>query len=350
MAYDIVTDSSANLTEEMYDEFGLHVLPLRFMFEGKEYVSYKKGEQTDLKLFYKMMREGSVFTTSLPYPNESEKTLREILDAGRDVLYIGFSSGLSGTYDGTRMIMESLAAEYPERTLLHVDTLAAAAGQGLLVWYAVKMKQEGASIQEVHAWVEANRLKLAHWFTVDDLMYLFRGGRVSRTSAWAGSLLKIKPVLHVDDEGKLIPMQKVRGRKKSIDAMFEHMCEIMTLACNMEALCMIAHHIDYVNFIAKNIDTIIAMVSQNTGLAYSFTCLMTVEQDQPTDCVITFNDENASYLPFSDTLMVSYNGCECYRGTQFEEIGEYGVLSNKVKMLFPLREGDQLLFRVINHN
>lgn len=135
-----------------------------------------------------------------------------------------------------------------------------------------------------------------------------------------------------------------------LQSVFEHMCEIMTLACNMEALCMIAHHIDYVNFIAKNVDTIIAMVSQNTGLAYSFTCLMTVEQDQPTDCVITFNDENASYLPFSDTLMVSYNGCECYRGTQFEEIGEYGVLSNKVKMLFPLREGDQLLFRVINHN
>ena len=223
MAYDIVTDSSANLTEEMYDEYGISVLPLRFMYEGKEYVSYEKGKQTDLKLFYRMMREGSVFTTSLPYPNESERTLREILDAGRDILYIGFSSGLSGTYDGTRLIMEQLAAEYPERTLLHVDTLAAAAGQGLLVWYAQQMKEQGASMQEVCQWVKDNRLKLAHWFTVDDLMYLFRGGRVSRTSAWAGSLLKIKPVLHVDDEGKLIPMQKVRGRKKSIEALFDSM-------------------------------------------------------------------------------------------------------------------------------
>lgn len=131
---------------------------------------------------------------------------------------------------------------------------------------------------------------------------------------------------------------------------FEHLCEIMTLACNMESLCMIANHIEYVNFIAKNVDTIISLISQNTGKAFSFTCCMTVEQDQPTDCIITFNDENAAYLPFSDTLMVSYNGVECYQNLQFEEMGEYGVLSNKVKMLFPLREGDQLLFRVINHN
>lgn len=135
-----------------------------------------------------------------------------------------------------------------------------------------------------------------------------------------------------------------------LQGVFEHICEIMTLACNMESLCMIANHIDYVNFIAKNVDSVIALVSQNTGMAFSFTCCMTVEQDQPTDCIITFNDENAAYLPFSDTLMVSYNGVECYRDLQFEEMGEYGVLSNKVKMLFPLREGDQLLFRVINHN
>lgn len=225
MAYDIVTDSSANLTEDMYDEYGITVLPLRFMLDGKEYVSYKKGEQVDLKEFYRMMREGAVFTTSLPYPDKSEAALREILDAGRDILYIGFSSGLSGTYDGTRIILEQLAPEYPDRKILHVDTLAAAAGQGLLVWYAAQMREHGAPMEDVWQWVCDNRLKLAHWFTVDDLMYLFRGGRVSRTSAWAGTLLKIKPVLHVDDEGKLIPMQKVRGRKKSIDALFKTMCE-----------------------------------------------------------------------------------------------------------------------------
>lgn len=225
MAYQIVTDSSANLTEEMYDRYGITVLPLRFMLGDDEFVSYEKGAQTDLKKFYDMMREGSVFTTSLPYPNKSESALRNILDAGDDILYIGFSSGLSGTYDATRMIMERLASEYPERNLLHVDTYAAAAGQGLLVWYAAEMHEQGKDIEEVHAWLEANRLKLAHWFTVDDLMFLFRGGRVSKTSAWAGTLLKIKPVLHVDDEGKLIPMNKVRGRRKSIYALFEKMRE-----------------------------------------------------------------------------------------------------------------------------
>ena len=225
MAYDIVTDSSANLTEDMYDAFGIHVLPLRFMHDGEEFVSYRRGEQTDLKMFFDRMREGAVFTTSLPYPAQSEETLRSILENGNDILYIGFSSGLSGTYDGTRMIMEELAKEYPDRKLLHVDTLAAAAGQGLLVYRAAKMREAGAPIEEVWQWVLDNRLNLAHWFTVDDLMYLFRGGRVSRTSAWAGTLLKIKPVLHVDNEGKLIPMQKVRGRKKSIEALFKTMCD-----------------------------------------------------------------------------------------------------------------------------
>lgn len=225
MGYEIVTDSSANLTEEMYNELGISVLPLRFMLDDKEYVSYEKGKHSDLKEFYRLMREGSVFTTSLPYPNKSEETLREILDRGQDILYIGFSSGLSGTFEGTRIIMDALKEEYPERKLLYVDTLAAAAGEGLLVWQAAQMKEQGASMEEVLAWVEENRLNCAHRFTVDDLMYLFRGGRVSKTSAWAGTLLKVKPVLHVDDEGKLIPLQKVRGRKKSIEALFENLCE-----------------------------------------------------------------------------------------------------------------------------
>ena len=133
-----------------------------------------------------------------------------------------------------------------------------------------------------------------------------------------------------------------------LQGVFEHICEIMALACNMESLCMIANHIEYVNFIAKNMDTVVSMVSQNTGLVYRMVDLVEIDRDQPEDYIVTFNDENASYLPFSNTLMVSYNGVECYLGEQYEEIGEYGVLSNKVKMLFPLRAEDQLLFRVIN--
>lgn len=225
MNFEIVTDSSCNLVEDMIDEFGLHILPLTFMVDGEQYQSYLKGERTDLKQFYTMMREGKVITTSLPNLAESEDLLRGLLDAGRDVLYIGFSSGLSGTYQAIDLLLKDLAAQYPEHTVRSVDTLAASGGQGLLVWYAAQKARAGASLEEVYTWLEENKLHLAHWFTVDDLMFLWRGGRVSKTSAWAGTILNIKPVMHVDDEGHLIPLEKVRGRKKSLIALVDHMDE-----------------------------------------------------------------------------------------------------------------------------
>ena len=223
MQFDIVTDSSCNLTDAVIDEFGIHILPLTFMSDGQQYQSYTEGEKSDLQRFYKMMREGKVFTTSLPNIGQSEKTIRAVLESGRDLLYIGFSSGLSGTYQATAALLNEIRSEFPERKILHTDTLAASLGEGLLVYKAACMARDGATIEETHAWVEENKLNLAHWFTVDDLMYLYRGGRVSRTSAFAGSLLNIKPVLHVDDEGHLIPIDKVRGRKKSIIDMVDHM-------------------------------------------------------------------------------------------------------------------------------
>ena len=223
MDFDIVSDSSCNLPDAMIEEFGLHILPLRFMSEGEEYQSFTEGEKSDLQRFYKMMRDGRVFTTSLPYQQKSEELLRRLLESGRDILYIGFSSGLSGTYEATAAILDALRPLYPSRKIYHVDTRGASMGEGLLVYKAAKMAQAGATIEETHAWVEANKFNLAHWFTVDDLMYLFRGGRVSRTSAWAGSLLNIKPVLHMDNAGHLIPMEKVRGRKKSLVALVDHM-------------------------------------------------------------------------------------------------------------------------------
>ncbi len=223
MDFEIVTDSSCNLKEEMIDEFGLHVLPLTFMVDGEQRQSYLKGQVTDLQQFYTMMREGKVITTSLPNLADSEALLRGLLEAGRDVLYLGFSSGLSGTYEAISLLCSQLAAEFPERKVFSVDTLAASGGEGLLVWHAVQKAREGLSIEELRDWVEQHKLNLAHWFTVDDLMFLWRGGRVSKTSAWAGTLLNIKPVLHVDDEGHLIPMEKVRGRKKSLNALVDHM-------------------------------------------------------------------------------------------------------------------------------
>lgn len=225
MKFEIVTDSCCNLLEDMIDDMGIHVLPLTFMVDGEDavYQSYLKGERTDLKRFYTMMRDGKVFKTSLPNLAESEALLRSFLDAGRDVLYLAFSSGLSGTYQALSLMASQLRNEYPKRRIHVVDTLAASGGQGLLVWYAVQHARAGETIDQVRDWVEENKLHLAHWFTVDDLMFLFRGGRVSKTAAWAGTLLNIKPVLHVDDEGHLIPMEKVRGRKKSLNALVDHM-------------------------------------------------------------------------------------------------------------------------------
>ena len=225
MDFEIVTDSSCNLSEDMIDELGVHILPLVFMSEGKEYRSYLKGEKTDLKQFYTMMREGKVFTTSLPNMADAEALLRGLLESGRDVLYLGFSSALSGTYEAVRLLCTQLAAEFPERTVRAVGTLAASGGQGLLVYHACKHAQAGASLEETARWVEENRLHLAHWFTVDDLMFLLRGGRVSKVSAYMGTMLNIKPVMHVDDEGRLIPVEKVRGRKKAIQGLVKHMEE-----------------------------------------------------------------------------------------------------------------------------
>ena len=225
MSFELVTDSCCNLAEETIDRYGLHVLPLTFMADGEDtvYQSYLKGEKTDLSRFYKMMRDGKVFRTSLPNLSNTETLFRSLLDAGRDILYLGFSSGLSGTYEATELLAKQLRGEYSDRKIYTVDTLAASGGQGLLVWHACQHAEAGEGIDAVRDWVEGNKLRLAHWFTVDDLMFLWRGGRVSKTSAWAGTLLNIKPVLHVDDEGHLIPMEKVHGRKKSLTALLNHM-------------------------------------------------------------------------------------------------------------------------------
>jgi DegV family protein with EDD domain len=225
MQFEIVTDSCCNLLDETIEKYGLHILPLTFMVDGVQHQSFIKGQKSDLQKFYTMMREGKVITTSLPNLVDSEALFRGLLEQGRDVLYLGFSSGLSGTYQAISVLLDGLAGEFPDRNIRYVDTLAASGGEGLLVYKACQLAQTGASIDEVAQWVEENKLKLAHWFTVDDLMFLFRGGRVTRTSAWAGTMLNIKPVLHVDNEGHLIPLEKVMGRKKSILALVKHMKE-----------------------------------------------------------------------------------------------------------------------------
>ncbi len=223
MSFAIVTDSSCNLPEDIIEAHDLHILPLTFMVEGVEYVSYLKGEHTDLQQFYHMMRDGKVVSTSLPHVNSTITLIESLLQAGQDLLYLGFSSALSGTYESVSEVISELSKRYPQRKAISVETLAASGGEGLLVLYASELRAAGKGIEETARWVEEHRLHLAHWFTVDDLMFLYRGGRVSRTSATAGTILSIKPVMHVDDQGRLIPVSKTRGRKRSVKALFEHM-------------------------------------------------------------------------------------------------------------------------------
>ena len=185
MTYKIVTDSSATLPLELIKEFDLAILPLSYMdtATGIQTPINVFDESFDLVAFYNNMRNGVVYTTSLPNQSDSYDTLVKLLEEGNDLIYIGFDSALSGTCEAVSAIMDRLAEEYPTRKLIHIDTLAAVGAEGLLVYYASRMKQKGASIEEVAQWVNENKLCVDHWFTVEDLKYLLRGGRVSKTSA-----------------------------------------------------------------------------------------------------------------------------------------------------------------------
>lgn len=223
MSYVIVTDSSANLTDAIIEEFEIPIISLSFHVGEKEYQSYEKGKPTDLKRFYNMMRRKELITTSLVAPETFRSFFASFLEQGLDVLYIGFSSGLSGTYQSSVIAADDLAEAYPERTIKTVDSLSACMGQGLLVYHAVNQRRDGKTMDEVYDWLMENRLRMCHWFTVDDLFFLKRGGRVSSTSAVLGSLLQVKPVMHTDDAGKLTVVSKARGRKQALAALVSHM-------------------------------------------------------------------------------------------------------------------------------
>lgn len=221
--YVIVTDSSADLPAELVQELEVEVLPLSFTIQGKSYRNYPDGREMELRSFYQMLRAGEMATTSAVNVADYTAILEPLLQSGKDVLVLAFSSGLSTTYQSSVIAVEELREKYPDRKLFTVDTLCASMGQGLLVWLAVQEKRKGASIEAVRDWVEANKLHLCHWFTVDDLHFLKRGGRVSAATAVVGSMLSIKPVLHVDNEGHLINMSKARGRGASLTALVDRM-------------------------------------------------------------------------------------------------------------------------------
>lgn len=221
--FEIMTDSTANLTGEMIRNYHLHVLSLSFVVDGKEYKGYEKGKTIDLEPFYAMMREKKDIKTSLANNEDAYRMGKTILKQGIDLLYLGFSSGLSSTFQAVSIAFEELREEYPQRQVLAVDSLSAALGEGLFVKYVVDMRENGASIEEAYSWALRHRLNICHEFTVDDLFFLKRGGRISAATAVLGTALSVKPVLHVDDEGHLIPVGKTRGRKKSLDTLVERM-------------------------------------------------------------------------------------------------------------------------------
>lgn len=214
--YKIITDSGCDLPKDLLERLDVNAVPLTVNFRGEV-----RGDSVDegIRQLYADLRAGEVATTSAVNPSRWAETMEPVLEAGKDLLVLTFTSGLSTTYQSAVIAAGELAEQYPDRKIKVVDTLCASLGQGLLVWYVCQKRDEGLSLDELAQWTEENRYRLCHWFTVDDLMFLKRGGRVSATTALVGTMLKIKPVLHVDDEGHLISMSKARGRKASIEAL-----------------------------------------------------------------------------------------------------------------------------------
>lgn len=211
--YVITTDNNSDLPEFYYKEYGIGCTYLSYSMDG---VDYTYGSFLPEQEFYERMRNGALPTTAQVNPESARKLMEPYLKEGSDILHIAFSSGLSGSYNSTRIVAEELAEEYPDRKIIVVDSLGASLGQGLLVHLAQQKKAAGEDMESVAAWAEENKKHVVHMFTVDDLDHLYRGGRVSKTTAVLGGMLNIKPVMHVDDEGKLVAIGKVRGRKKAI--------------------------------------------------------------------------------------------------------------------------------------
>lgn len=218
----ITADNMGDLPYSYYEEHQIPYISLSFLMDG---VTYNKENMLDSDVFYAKMREGSMPTTSQVNPEQAKELWEPLVKEGYDILHIAFSSGLSGTYNSCRLAAEELAEEYPDAKIVVVDSLGASLGQGLYTHLAVLMKEEGKSMDEIIAWLEENKLNVCHMFTVDDLNHLHRGGRVSKMTAILGTMINIKPVLHVDNEGHLIALDKVRGRKKSLTALVNLMEE-----------------------------------------------------------------------------------------------------------------------------
>ena len=222
----IVTDSSCDLPDELVRKLELHIAPLAFTMGNKTYHNYPDNREMSPEEFYNRQKQGQMATTNAVNVGQATEVLEPILQGGRDVLVLAFSSGLSTTYNSFKIAGDELAAQFPDRKVFVVDTLSASLGQGMLITQAARLRLDGKTIEEVRDWTEQNKLRQCHWFTVNDLFFLKKGGRVSAATALVGSMLQIKPVMHMDDEGHLINVSKARGRKASLLALADKVGEL----------------------------------------------------------------------------------------------------------------------------
>ncbi len=221
--YVILTDSCVDLPNSLAKEFELSIIPLKVTIRGKEYQNLLDESEISSKVFYNMLREKETASTSQVNPQDFINVMEPLLDEGFDILSISFSSALSGTYNSSLIARKKLEKDYPNRKIITIDSLCASMGQGLLVTYAGKMRNEGKSIEEVAEFVEKNKKYISHLFTVSDLGHLKRGGRLSASSLILGNLLSIKPLLHVSKKGELKVYGKARGRFKSMNLLVDRM-------------------------------------------------------------------------------------------------------------------------------
>lgn len=239
--YVLMTDSCCDLTDSMARELELEVLPLTMHMDGQNYPNDLAGTAISNEEFYKRIRAGKLATTSAANVGQFQDAMRKVLERGKDIVCVCFSSALSTTYQSAVIAANDMRAEFPEAEIFVVDSLSASLGEGLLLYLAVQQKRAGLSAAELAAWVEENRRSICHWFTVDDLNFLKRGGRVSATTAFVGTMLSIKPIMHTSDEGKLVPVGKARGRKAALKALLD---SIERLAIRPEEQTMFICHAD----------------------------------------------------------------------------------------------------------
>ncbi len=239
--YVIVCGATSDLPQHVVEELELEVIPMNVRVGEQDFYYHPDEKELSCKRFYELLRAGETSVTSQITPMIFQECFERSLKEGRDVLYLAFSSGLSGTYNSARLIAEELSEKYPERRIVCVDSLCASIGEGLLVYLAGRLRAEGKNLDEVTDWVMENRTRICHWFTVDDLIHLKRGGRLNSLEAVVGTALKIKPVLSVDREGRLTVVTKVRGIKKGMEYLKER---LINDGCNTAGQTILIGHAD----------------------------------------------------------------------------------------------------------